>query len=418
MTFEKFYRRPLDQRRKIIQAYLGEENNFDDLPADRADKMVENYLYNYHLPLGILPQIIVNQKTYRVPMVTEEPSVIAAASNGGKRLGNIQAWMEDKVIEGQIIMTGIGIEQGQQLLDQYYEQWMAFARSVSQDMVKRGGGPQKLSCRSHQVNSQTFVTFDLEFDPCDAMGANSINTVVEALAQQIEAVSQGQVLMAILSNFAPKSIASARVNLPLAQLDSNPAQADKLARKMAQASLYAQLDPYRAVTHNKGIMNGVDAVLLATGNDWRAVEAGIHAYATRDGQYRGLSQWIYDERAACLKGQLDLPLQIATVGGTLSVHPQAKWSLELLGISLAKELGQVIVAVGLAQNFAALRALVSEGIQKGHMALQAQSLAIQAGAQAHELDELTHMLQASENYSLPLAEALLDKLRKKLDNKA
>ena len=243
------------------------------------------------------------------------------------------------------------------------------------------------------------------------MGANVMNTVLESLAPEVEASLGGQALLRILSNHGDKLLVKAQVSLPVSQLHANPTQALNLAKRLSQASRVAQLDPRRAVTHNKGIMNGVDAVLLATGNDWRAVEAGVHAHAARDGQYRGLSQWSLSADQARLEGELTLPLSIATVGGTLAVHPTAQLALAILGKPNARELAQIIAAVGLAQNFAALRALVTDGIQKGHMALQARSLALQVGASLEEVPALVKALRQAPAMNRTLAEQVLAQLR-------
>lgn len=411
MNFSKFYRRSLEERRQILTDFQDKAFQTPILTDDLANQMIENFVFTYDLPLGLAMNFLINQREYIIPMVIEEPSVVAAASNGAKFLGNIQAEMEQKQLEGQIILTGLTHQQAQRLLDQHQEKWLGVARQASQSMVKRGGGPRGFRLAEFSGATTSYICYYIAFDPCDAMGANALNTVLEALSPVIEADSQGRVLMAILSNYSPDSLVKVRAELPISRLNLSNKKAAEIAQAMAQASEYAHLDSYRAVTHNKGIMNGVDAVLLATGNDWRAVEAGLHAYASREGHYQSLSRWIISEDQQTLIGELALPLQVATVGGTLGMHPGAQWSLDLLGHPSGKELAEIIGAVGLAQNFSALKALVTDGIQKGHMALQARSLAIQVGARAEEVETLVQLLRQEKNYNRDIARELLDKIR-------
>ena len=409
--FGGFYQKEISQRRAILATYLEEEGQAQALetalalPESVANQLIENYVGNYSLPFGLAPTFKINGRDYVVPMAIEEPSVVAAASNGGKRLGNIQSQVLSRQLIGQIVLTDIedlaaGLEQ---VLAQK-DHWLALARAACPSMVARGGGPCDLWADSYGDDQGDFLCVYLSLDPCDAMGANVMNTVLEASLG-------GQALLRILSNHGDKLLVKAQVSLPVSQLHANPVQALNLAKRLSQASRVAQLDPRRAVTHNKGIMNGVDAVLLATGNDWRAVEAGVHAHAARDGQYRGLSQWTLSADQARLEGELTLPLSIATVGGTLAVHPTAQLALAILGKPNARELAQIIAAVGLAQNFAALRALVTDGIQKGHMALQARSLALQVGASLEEVPALVKALRQAPAMNRALAEQLLAQLR-------
>ena len=387
------YQKEISQRRAILATYLQEEGQAQALetalalPESVANQLIENYVGNYSLPFGLAPTFKINGRDYVVPMAIEEPSVVAAASNGGKRLGNIQSQVLSRQLIGQIVLTDI------------------------EDLASRGGGPCDLWADSYGDDQGDFLCVYLSLDPCDAMGANVMNTVLEALAPEVEASLGGQALLRILSNHGDKLLVKAQVSLPVSRLHANPTQALNLAKRLSQASRVAQLDPRRAVTHNKGIMNGVDAVLLATGNDWRAVEAGVHAHAARDGQYRGLSQWALSADQARLEGELTLPLSLATVGGTLAVHPTAQLALAILGKPNARELAQIIVAVGLAQNFAALRALVTDGIQKGHMALQARSLALQVGASLEEVPALVKALRQAPAMNRTLAEQVLAQLR-------
>ena len=398
-----FYQLPVVTRRERIGL-----ENIPTLSDEVGNQMIENYVFSYGLPQGVLPQIQVNGVVYTVPMVVEEPSVIAAASNGAKRLGNITARVLQRELVGQIILLDVPLEN---LKDEFFEhlipQWLMVAETHCASMVARGGGPR--ACWWEQQANYTCVYISL--DPCDAMGANTMNSLLEALSPLVAQDLSGSVLMSILSNNGDRTLVEATVTVPIRTLDSDEYKALSLARRIAQASEVAQLFPYRAVTHNKGIMNGVDAVLIATGNDWRAVNAAVHAYASESGKYRGLSTWDIDSTQSYLQGRIILPLPIATVGGTMAVHPVAQWNHHLLQQPNAEILAELIAAVGLAQNFAALRAIVSEGIQKGHMALHARSLSVQAGATEDEIADLVAYLQTVPKMNLVVAQEGLTKIR-------
>lgn len=404
------YRLSPEQRRAMLKG------NFPDvfiesdtqLTETTADAMIENYFQNYSLPMGIAPNFQINGQLYHIPMVIEEPSVVAAASNGAKRVGNIITTSQPRELIGQIILKEvIDPEQATAVIEKNEYYLLDLAKSFSINMVKRGGGPTRIWTKTFE----SYFTVYLGFNPCDAMGANAINHVLEALSEEIEQLVNGVALMRILSNYQPESLVTAKVKIPILSLANNQADSQLLAQNIVAASEYAHLDVYRATTHNKGIMNGIDAVLMATGNDWRAVSAGVHAYASHTGDYQSLTDWKIEEDY--LVGKIELPLAVATVGGTLSVHPQAKQSLALLGNPDAQQLSEIIAAVGLAQNFAALRALVSEGIQKGHMSLHARQLAIQAGANEAEAPRLIELLKRQEKaISISVATELLAKMRK------
>lgn len=429
--FEGFYKKTASERLAIL-AELGWSNELItndeamtevahqtsggtssiELSASIANQMIENYVFNYSLPLGIAVNFNINGDRYAVPMVVEEPSVIAAASNGAKRLGNIQAWMEKREIIGQIVLDQIlNPEETCRLIEAEFDYLMEVAKSVSSNMVKRGGGPTKLWTKSFADGETFFVTVYVSFDPCDAMGANALNTVLEALSPKIESITAHHGLMSILSNYATEAVARAKAMVPIISLSTDPIKAEEIAQSICSANRYANVDPYRAATHNKGIMNGVDAVVLATGNDWRAVEAGAHSYATREGRYKSLTNWSINYVTNELVGTIELPLQVATVGGTISNHPTAKWSLELLRNPSANQLAEIIASVGLAQNYSALHALVTDGIQKGHMALQARSLAMQVGASIEEVPQMVEALKREEIMNSTVASDVLDKIR-------
>lgn len=410
--FNQFYRKSYEERYRILKESGWLRNKAAKLDYEKADHMIENYLFNYELPLGVALNFKINQKEYIIPMVTEEPSVIAAASNGGKRLGNIETKMESRHIVGQIILTNLSdLDEAENSLKLEFPTLLEKAKSVSKNMVKRGGGPLYFRTEQFFDEVSSYLTLYLAFDPCDAMGANAINTVLEALTEDVEKITGGTALMSILSNNGAESIASAFVEVPVESLHRHRNEAELIAERIVQASHYAQVDPYRAVTHNKGIMNGVEAILLATGNDTRAVSASVHAFASIKGQYKGLSQWNLSKDKTKLIGRLELPLQVATVGGSISTHPMARWSLDLLKNPSAKELSQIIVAVGLAQNFAALRALITDGIQKGHMALHARNLAMQVGAKKDEIALVVKELRKHQTMNSTLAKEILNNIR-------
>lgn len=427
--FDGFYKKTASERLEILHKLGWSKIRLDQedttgieevttiegiqLPEAIANQMIENYLFNYQLPLGVAVNFIVNDIPYSVPMVVEEPSVIAAASNGAKKLGNIQARMEKREVIGQVVLAHVdNTEEIEQIIQKHQEDLLEIARSASQNMVNRGGGPRKLWTKSFNLEETNFVTVYLSFDPCEAMGANALNTVLEAITPAIERLSGHDGLMSILSNHATEAVVKARCEVPIISLHADAIEAEAIARNITHASDYALIDPYRATTHNKGIMNGIDAVLIATGNDWRAVEAGVHAYASRTGQYRSVTRWFIDQATNELVGEIEIPLQLATVGGTISVHPTAQWALALMHNPTANELAEVVAAVGLAQNFAAIRALVTDGIQKGHMALQARSLALQVGAELSEIDEVVHHLRQKDTMNSTVAKEILEEIRK------
>ena len=287
---------------------------------------------------------------------------------------------------------------------------MELANQAYPSIVKRGGGARDLHVE--QIKGETdFLVVYLHVDTQEAMGANMLNTMLEALKPVLEELSQGQSLMGILSNYATDSLVTASCRIAFRYLSRQKEQGREIAEKIALASQFAQADPYRAATHNKGIFNGIDAILIATGNDWRAIEAGAHAFASQDGSYQGLSQWTLDLEREELVGEMTLPMPVATKGGSIGLNPRVALSHELLGNPSAKELAQLIVSIGLAQNFAALKALVSTGIQQGHMKLQAKSLALFAGASESEVAPLVERLIADKTFNLETAKGYLEKLR-------
>lgn len=395
------------------------------LPTEIANNMIENALSTYGLPYGLALNFLINDQEIQIPMVTEEPSVIAAASNGGKiiqQAGGFKSQVNQRLMSGQIAFTGLEDDAQALRFEAYVTEFaddlLAVANAAYPSIVERGGGARDIRSQYYPTtasNAPFFIVY-LTIDTQEAMGANMMNTMLEALKAhilgQVDFIANLDGLMAILSNYAVEATATATCELPARLLDKGPISGVEVASKIALASQLAQVDVYRATTHNKGIMNGVDAFVLATGNDWRAVEAGVHAYAARDGQYRGLAKWTYDSDREILSGELTLPLALGAVGGSIGIHPTAQVTKSILGQSDAKHLMKIAVSLGLAQNFAAVRALVTEGIQAGHMQLQAKSLAIQAGAEGdQEINAVVTALENADHKNLAAAKEILEKLR-------
>ena len=379
-----------------------------------ADQLSENVVGTFSLPYSIIPELLVNGQDYTVPYVTEEPSVVAAASYASKiikRAGGFTAKVYERQMIGQVALYQVAEpEQAQEKITSKKAELLELANQAYPSIVKRGGGARDLHVE--QIKGETdFLVVYLHVDTQEAMGANMLNTMLEALKPVLEELSQGQSLMGILSNYATDSLVTASCRIAFRYLSPQRDQGREIAEKITLASQFAQADPYRAATHNKGIFNGIDAILIATGNDWRAIEAGAHAFASRDGRYQGLSQWTLDMEREELVGQMTLPMPVATKGGSIGLNPRVALSHELLGNPSAKELAQIIVSIGLAQNFAALKALVSTGIQQGHMKLQAKSLALLAGASESEVAPLVEHLIAEKNFNLETAQRYLENLR-------
>ena len=396
-----------------LEAQQSLERN-ENLSLAVADQLSENVVGTFSLPYSVVPEVLVNGQEYTVPYVTEEPSVVAAASFANKiikRAGGFTAQVHQRQMIGQVALYNVPDEEQacQNILDKKAS-LLEMANRAYPSIVKRGGGARDLHVE--QISGEIdFLVVYLHVDTQEAMGANMLNTMLEALKPSLEDFSQGQSLMGILSNYATDSLVTATCRLGFRYLSRQKDEARELAEKMVLASQFAQADSYRAATHNKGIFNGIDALLIATGNDWRAIEAGAHAYASRDGSYRGLSRWTIDLETEELVGEMTLPMPVATKGGSIGLNPRVVLSHELLGYPTAKELAQIIVSMGLAQNFAALKALVSTGIQYGHMKLQAKSLALLAGAGETEVSELVAKLIAEKIFNLEKAQELLSEIR-------
>ncbi len=373
-----------------------------------ADNLIENQISEFELPMGLAQNFVINGKKYLVPMVTEEPSVIAAASNGAKIAGNFQTVLSERLMRGQIVFYDV--EQADHIMQTIEENQAGIFRAAKEaypSIFKRGGGLRQVSSRAFEAEG--FVSVDFKVDVKDAMGANIVNAILEGVANLFRTwFPEQKILFSILSNYATESLVKVNCEIPVERL-SKENNGQEVAEKIQAASRFSKVDPYRAATHNKGIMNGINAVVLATGNDTRAVASGIHAYASKEGSYQGLAEWYVKD--GLLFGSLELPLPVATVGGAVKVLPKAQAALELLEITEAKELAQVMAAVGLAQNLAALRALVSEGIQQGHMSLQVRALAMTVGAKDEEITILSEKLRQEKVMNQERAEKLLREIR-------
>ena len=382
------------------------------LPLSIADQLTENVLSTFDLPFSLAPYFLINGRDYVLPMVTEEPSVVAAASFAAKliqRSGGFTTQVHQRQMIGEIALTDVEDRNtaSKRILEDK-ETLLQLTNEAYPSIVKRGGGARDLWVE----NKGDFLIVYLAVDPKEAMGANMLNTMLEALTDRIQELSGGQTLMAILSNLATRSLVSARCAIDFKALSRNPEEAIEIAHRMELASQLAQVDPYRAATHNKGIFNGIDALVLATGNDWRAIEAGAHTYAAQSGSYKGLSHWTSHPEEKKLYGEITLPMPVATKGGSIGLNPTVQVSHRLLEEPSAIELAGIIASLGLAQNFAALKALVTTGIQAGHMKLQARSLALLAGAKEEEVPRLVSQLLENKPFNLEKAQTLLQELRK------
>jgi hydroxymethylglutaryl-CoA reductase len=416
---KKFYRMDLAQRLQVLRATsalsaeeLAVFSSQGGLSAEQADLMIENVVGIYGLPLGIAQHFVINGRTVLVPMAVEEPSVVAAASYMAKLAqagGGFTAKASAQEMIGQLqILDVADIPAAEKALLAAREQIMAQAAEADPMLVKVGGGPKDLEIRIIEDSPLgSFLVLHLILDVRDAMGANAVNTALERISPLVEQVTGGRVLLRILSNLADRRLAKATCTIPMEALAYDNFSGEEVRDRIIAAWAFAAADPYRAATHNKGIMNGVDAVVIASGNDWRAVEAGAHAYAARSGRYTSLSTWSADAQGNLL-GELEMPMAVGIVGGATRVHPTARAVLKLMGVQKASDLAEIIISVGLAQNLGALRALATEGIQRGHMALHARQVAVAAGAPPDRVAALAEQLVKEGNIRMERAIAILN----------
>ncbi len=420
----QFYKMSVPERvRTVRERGLISPEDYQSLQSGRhtlsvqlADKMIENVIGVMGLPVGLGLNFLINRKEYVIPLVVEEPSIVAALSSAAKLArqgGGFEVESDEPMLIGQVQIVDVANPaRAQAALLQRKHEILNLANSLHPKMIARGGGARDLEVFVHPSDGAggDMVIVHLLVDTCDAMGANLVNTMCEGVASLIEAITDGRVFLRILSNLADRALVRARVRIPVTALTGKGFDGEQVRDGIIVANDFARIDPYRAATHNKGIMNGIDAVALATGNDWRAIEAGAHAYAARGGRYTALTQWHKADNGD-LVGQLELPLKVGTVGGPLQTNPTVALNLRMLQVGSARELAEVMAAVGLAQTFSALRALVTEGIQQGHMTLHARSVATAAGAPPELFDTVVDRLIASGEIKIWKAEEIIESVR-------
>ena len=413
-----FYNLSLEERMALVSDWAdlsaaeAEIISGRGLEASQANMMIENVLGTYELPLGIACNFLINDKDYLVPMTIEEPSVLAAISNSAKVVregGGFTTSATNPVMIGQIQVVDVpDLERAKTALEENKGELLQIADDCDEVILSLGGGARGLEVRLFpETTIGPMMVVHLYYDARDAMGANTINTALETMAPRVAELSGGRTALRIISNLADRRTATAKCTIPAAALGTYGVEGTGVARLIEEANAFALADPYRAATHNKGIMNGVDAVCIATGNDWRAIEAGAHSYAARNGRYTALTDWHVDENGD-LFGELTMPMAVGIVGGATKVHPTARVALKILGVKSASELARVMAAVGLAQNLAAIRALATHGIQKGHMQLHARQVAIAAGAQEKDVDRVVNQMIKDKKIHITRAQEILE----------
>ncbi len=411
-----FYKLGVDERLKLVKEFSGltEEEvellkSMSALSIERADKMIENVIGGITYPLGIATNFMINGRDYLIPMAIEEPSVVAAASKGAKIAregGGFRAWADEPVMIGQVQVVGLkDAWRGKVEVLKLKEEILKKANEQSKTLPKLGGGAKDLRVKLLETRRGEMLVVELLIDVRDAMGANVVNSMAEAVAPMIERATGGRALLRILSNLSDLRLARAYAVFPKELVG------EEVIQGILDAYEFARRDPYRCATHNKGIMNGIVAVAMATGQDTRALEAGAHAYASLGG-YKPLTKWEVNSEGD-LVGSIELPLAVGIVGGSIRANPIAEICLKILGVKSSRELAEVMASVGLAQNFSALRALVSEGIQRGHMKLHARNLAVSAGAKGELIDRIAERMVEEGRVSFSRAKELLEELSEK-----
>ncbi len=412
-----FYKRSMAERLHFVREFgglSGEEAstlaNTGVLDPALVDRMVENVVGTMSLPLGIAVNFLINGRDYLIPMAIEEPSVVAAASNAAKMArvkGGFTTNSTPPLMIGQVQIVEVPDPFGAKMaILEHKARIMAMCDEKDPLLVKLGGGARDVEVRVIDSARGPMVVTHLIIDCRDAMGANAVNTMAEAVAPYLEEITGGRAYLRIISNLAVKRLARAR-----AVFDKEAAGGPEVVEGILEAYAFAAADPYRCATHNKGIMNGIDALVIATGNDFRAIEAGAHTFASLSGTYKPLTTWEGNHEGD-LVGTIELPMAVGLIGGATAVHPTAKANVKLLGVKTASELGEIAAAVGLAQNFAALRALATEGIQRGHMSLHARNVAVMAGATIDEVDRVVDRLVAERKVRMDRAREILEEIRK------
>ena len=417
---EGFYRLdPLERRARVREfAQLDDATTAalagGQLGLAKADKMIENVVGSYELPLGVATNFRINGRDRLVPMVVEEPSIVAGASYAARMAresGGFVASHTDPVMIGQIQLIAVAdVATAMATIHANRMRIIESANAQSQSMVARGGGVRDVECHQYADSPMgPMLIVHLLVDCRDAMGANAVNSMCETVAPLLESLSGGQAMLRILSNLTDRRLATAKVRIAPASLQRDGIAGADVIERILWAHAFAVVDPHRATTHNKGIMNGIDPVIVATGNDWRAIEAGAHAWAARSGRYTSLSHWYRDEQGF-LCGELTMPLAVGIVGGATRVHPTAQAALQVLDVTHAGEFAEICVCAGLASNLAAMRALATEGIQRGHMALHARQIAMAAGAQGDDVAMIAQKMIDMQSIKPATATALLQQI--------
>ncbi len=421
MREKKFYEKtPADRLALLIEEGRIDENDArklsgeNGLDRETANFMIENVIGTFSLPIGVARGFIINGEKIDVPMVIEEPSVVAAASNAAKLAalnGGFSAEADAPIMIGQLQLINVPYPANAvSAIRRHRKQLLEQIRSIDPVLTSVGGGPVDLKIKFFKDSPiGSFLVVYLYLNVADAMGANAVNSALEKIAPELESLTGGEARLRILSNLAVRRLARARCVLKAESLRTAEYDGESVAARILDASALAEVDPYRAVTHNKGILNGIDAVLLATGNDWRAVEAGAHGFAAKHGKIFPLSRWEKDA-GGNLIGTIELPMAVGTVGGATRVHPAAQAALKMMNVDSAKKLAGILAAVGLAQNLAALRALGTVGIQKGHLSLHARQVAIAAGAVGNQIELVAEKMRADRVISTNRAKEILSAL--------
>lgn len=409
-----FYERSLPDRLGLVAQWARLDSTeqavllgMSGLSPAQADRMIENVIGVYALPLGIAVNFLINNVDYLIPMAIEEPSVVAAVSYAAKLAragGGFTTTSDESIMIGQLQILGVdNVYAAVGRLWDARTRLLEAANDPTSSIVQSGGGARNLEFHPYPESAVgPMLVMHLLYDVRDAMGANAVNTACERIAPLVETISGGRVNLRILSNLTDRRRATASCRIPADVIGGVD-----VVQRIVEAGVFAEIDPHRAATHNKGILNGMDAVCIATGNDWRALESGAHAYAAHSGQYRSLTHWTREPADGALCGTIDVPVAVGLIGGATRVHPVAKIALKILNVPDARRLAEVIAAVGLAQNLAAIRALATEGIQRGHMSLHARQLAAAAGATGDQIDKIAARLVAEGNIRLERAKELV-----------
>ncbi|WP_455089994.1 hydroxymethylglutaryl-CoA reductase, degradative [Peptoanaerobacter stomatis] len=413
-TYSGFYKLSVEERLKEVAEFSNLEEkhiktiqNPEALDIEKADNMIENVIGRFTLPLGVALNFMINGKDYIIPMVTEEASVVAAASNAAKLArdsGGFYTNNTGSIMIAQVQVTDIlDVDYTRIVIYEHKDEILKICNEKDPVLVKYGGGAKDIDVRIINSKDEDFIVVHLKVNTLDAMGANAVNSMAEAVAPFIEKITGGKVYLRILSNLAVERLFRSRTKVKKEALGG-----EEVVDKIVSAYKFANADPFRATTHNKGIMNGISAVVLATGNDTRAIESGAHSYAAISGKYKSLTTWQKDKEGD-LVGTIEIPLAVGLVGGATKIHPAAQAAIKILGVKTAGELGDIIASVGLAQNLAAIKALATEGIQRGHMSLHAKNIAVTAGAKGKELDRIVKKMIEDKNINLDYAKSLLNK---------